>query len=176
MNRREETPKADQTYVGSIKKEDCFHSETTGEFMGFDDSLALASTELNGHQGALDLLEEKCLALLDHWRFDATGDGQEDLIITASNNGCGSCHGQMLYVFNQDKLIFEEGGEDIKVGQIDRTNTDWPGFTITSPIRLFGESLSDPSYGIESPYQYDQTRGEFKRGWTERDIKNPIRK
>lgn len=146
-------------------KLDCFSYESAGEFLSMDKTLELASKRLNGNQVVMDLLRDKCGVLMSDWSFDVTGDGREELLITTSGWGCVSCHGQSLYVYDGDRLIFEKEGTDILVRQADMGGKSWPGFVMTTPISLFGESYSKPSHGIEAPYQYDGKREGFLPGF-----------
>src|SRR3989339_1206230 len=71
---------------------------------------------------ALTVIKDKCLWVLHDEFFDATGDEKKELFMITSGAGCGSCHGQELYVFSDEKEVFHFSGQDILVGPIDNLN------------------------------------------------------
>lgn len=139
-------------------------------------SIAAAETKIGDTPVAIDLLKDRCRMLVDHWRFDVTGDSALELIISASPFCAGSCHGRAVYVFDGNQLIFDsesnnDGGWDTEVSPIAEGQDGWPGFVITTSILLKGESFNGASHGIATSYTYNPMTNSFDEGFLQKIVK-----
>lgn len=108
-----------------------------------------ARIKANNNQKALSILKENCLWLLEAKIEDYDGDNQNEIAMVTSGAGCGSCHGNILYIIKDDRVIFQKEAEDIGI----QPAKDLPGFTIKHPIRKDNEPLCCPSEGIVEFYK-----------------------
>jgi hypothetical protein len=111
------------------------------------------SRTLLGNEIAIKYVKDNCMWVFGAVKAKLTGSETEDLVFWGAKAVCGSCHGQTVYVVSGDKIIHQQGADDPKV-EIAKNETGKNQLVIIEPLRSLMESLSNPSWGIKTTYDY----------------------
>lgn len=115
--------------------------------------LDVASKQLGNNKEAIDVIKQKCLWLFGSLTGDLEDTGKKDLVFWGSSAGCGSCHGQTIYVVSGNKVIFKQEEEDPQIS-IKKLATGEQGLVITSPLFQHGDTYASHTWGLTTTYVY----------------------
>ena len=95
------------------------------------------------------------LKLVRYEEADVTGDGLTEALVSASAEGCGSCHAEELFVMSEDVILFSSNGDDAVMIPL----PDHRGFQVERPLRLAGSLAQPPccpSWAYVQTYRWDR--------------------
>lgn len=109
---------------------------------------------------ALKLIKDRCMWVFGAVKGDLLSSGEENIVFWGSEAGCGSCHGQIVYVLSGNRVILEKGVSDPKV-EIIKDDKGKDVLSIIEPLRREDEGLMYPSWGVRTLYRWSKGSTSF---------------
>jgi hypothetical protein len=110
-----------------------------------------ATKKLDNNQEAINILKKNCMWLFGSLNGDLEGTGKNDLVFWGSGAGCGSCHGQSIYVVSGNKVIFNQIEDDPQIS-IKKLETGRQGLVISRPLFQHGDTYGSHTWGLTTTY------------------------
>jgi hypothetical protein len=121
--------------------------------------------QFKNNKKVMDMINKDCMYVFDAFQADLKNDNSRVLVIDMVPT-CVSCHYRSIYVFDKDKIIFEEGFNEPKIstsklGEIGSMSDNQNVLDITYNLMKRNESYSNVSAGIKTSYLWSSDGEHF---------------
>ena len=111
--------------------------------------------EVQSNEVAVKTIKDNCLWATAQLS-DLNSDNKDEIVISGVGYGCGSCHANVVFIIDGDKVVFQYEGDDMVITPIAS------GFRLKEPIRKENEPLCCPSEYVVYEYSYYPEEGLYR--------------